>query len=90
MSELTAVQLSSALTLVTIAHSLALHRTIRRYVTGTDVTTFDLDSGREWWWEIPIGPNAVWLLGTLAFALLAFVVGRSIRAAKPAEMPARA
>ncbi len=78
---LTTVQLSAALTLITVAHSLALHRTIRRYVTGTDVTTFDLDADREWWWEIPIGPNAVWLLGSVAFGVLAIVVGRWIRSA---------
>ena len=81
VAALSGAQLGSALALVTIAHSAALHRVIRRHVTGIDVTAFDLDAGREWWWEITLGPNAVWLLGTVAFAVLALVVGRAISVA---------
>ena len=52
------------------AHFVALHVTMRRYITGIDGAGFDLGAGAEWWWAGPIGPNAVWLLGALAFALL--------------------
>jgi hypothetical protein len=52
------------------AHFVALHLNIRRYVTGADVTAVNLDAGAEWWWDGPIGPNAVWLLGSLAYTLL--------------------
>jgi hypothetical protein len=52
------------------AHFLALHLNIRRYVTGVDGANVNLDAGAEWWWAGPIGPNAVWLLGSLAYALL--------------------
>jgi len=52
------------------AHFVALHLTMRRYITGIDGAGFDLGAAAEWWWQGPIGPNAVWLLGSLAFALL--------------------
>lgn len=61
------------------AHFVALHLNIRRYVTGIDGVSVNLDAGVEWWWQGPIGPNAVWLLGSLAFAMLValLVFGRS-------------
>jgi hypothetical protein len=52
------------------AHFVALHLNIRRYVTGVDQSGPNLDAGAEWWWQGPIGPNAVWLLGSLAYTLL--------------------
>jgi hypothetical protein len=52
------------------AHFVALHLNIRRYVTGVDQSGPNLDAGAEWWWQGPVGPNAVWLLGSLAYTLL--------------------
>lgn len=60
------------------AHFVALHFNIRRYVTGIDGAGVDLDAGAEWWWAGPIGPTAVWLLGSLSYALLAWVVVRAV------------
>ena len=80
VSGLTAVQVATVLTLMTIAHGVALHRNIRRYVTGLDVRSLDLDGGREWWWDIPISPNVVWLAGSAAFGALAILLGRSLGA----------
>lgn len=80
VSGLTVVQLSTVLVLLTVAHSIALHSYIRRFVTGVDVLSIDLDAGREWWWEMPLTPNMVWVLGSAAFGVLAAVVGVRIRA----------
>lgn len=56
-----------------VIHAVALHWQLRRYVTGVDVLGFNLDAGAEWWWPgMPVGPMAVWIIGTIAFA--AFVV----------------
>lgn len=54
---------------VSVAHALALHTNIRRYVTGQDVLGMDLGRRVEWWWGggFP-GPNETWVLGSLAFA----------------------
>ncbi|MCY7411926.1 MAG: DUF2142 domain-containing protein, partial [Salinibacterium sp.] len=62
---------------LTGAHFVALHLNIRRYVTGVDVAAVNLDAGAEWWWSGPIGPNAVWLLGSLAYALLVALIVQS-------------
>ncbi len=60
------------------AHFVALHLNIRRYVTGIDGAGINLDAGAEWWWQGPVGPNAVWLLGSLAYALLVWILVRSL------------
>jgi len=60
------------------AHFVALHLNIRRYVTGIDASGVNLDAGAEWWWAGPVGPTAVWLLGSLAYALLVWIVVRTM------------
>lgn len=53
-----------------VAHSVALHGVIRRYVTGTDVSGFDLDAGAEWWWLGAPSPMTVWAIGSIGWAVL--------------------
>lgn len=72
------------------ANFIALHLNVRRYVTGIDAPGPNLDAGAEWWWAGPIGPTAVWLLGSLAYTLLVSNLVTSIaRAPAPALVPAR-
>ncbi|MFC8191179.1 DUF2142 domain-containing protein [Cellulomonas sp. NPDC057328] len=52
-----------------LTNAVALHYNLRRYVTGTDVATLDLDADLEWWWGLPIGPQGTWAVGTVAFVL---------------------
>ncbi|MGB3013348.1 MAG: DUF2142 domain-containing protein [Candidatus Nanopelagicales bacterium] len=60
---------------VSVANAVALHVTIRRYVTGSDVSGLDLTSGAEWWWpNLPVGPTAVWILGSLACLALSLLL----------------
>jgi hypothetical protein len=58
---------------VSIAQAVALHRLIRRYVTGVDVTSWNLDRSVEWWWSWLPPPMIIWALGSIAFAALAFL-----------------
>ena len=53
-----------------VAHSVVLHTLIRRYVTGMDVTGFNLDIAAEWWRAG--GPSAMgtWVIGSASAALL--------------------
>lgn len=59
---------------LTIANSVALHVNLRRYVTGLDNPTFNLNDPVEWWWSAPISPMAVWAGGSVLFALAAALV----------------
>jgi hypothetical protein len=61
--------------LATISNSIALRDTIRRYTTGQDVfISKSLNSSREWWWNFGPAPETVWLIGSLAFAMLFAVI----------------
>ncbi len=71
--------------LVTLAHAAALHANIRRYVTGQDVLGADLNHNVEWWWDIPIRPLQLWMLGSVAFAA---VVAVGLTLVHPAEIGA--
>jgi hypothetical protein len=82
---LTRVQLLAIGLALPVSNMAALEANIRRYVTGIDKPGLSLDAGREWWWHVPFGANAVWIVGTLAFAGLVYVLLREIhRAAAPA------
>jgi hypothetical protein len=56
--------------LLVVAHTVALHANLRRYVTGQDVLDPHLGRDVEWWWDIPLGPMSIWLLGSVAFAVV--------------------
>ena len=58
-----------------VANAIALHLNLRRYVTGMDIMGVNLDEGIEWWWDgMPLSPNSVWLIATLASMSLLFSV----------------
>ncbi|TFC19206.1 DUF2142 domain-containing protein [Cryobacterium algoritolerans] len=67
---------------LTVANSVALHFNIRRYVTGTDFASLNLDAGVEWWWAIPLSPMTVWALGTLFFAAALVALSPAIWSAR--------
>lgn len=79
--KLSRLQMAVILIVLAVANSVALHRNLRRYVTGVDVSGPNLNSGVEWWWAIPVTPMAVWAMGSLAFALAMVGVYRYARAA---------
>ncbi|QUW18566.1 DUF2142 domain-containing protein [Agrococcus sp. Marseille-Q4369] len=66
--ELGRPQIVLAAAALTLAHSMALHANLRRYVTGVDVLGFNLDRAVEWWWATPVSPMTLWAVGSLAFA----------------------
>ena len=59
-------------------NAVALHANIRRYVAGADLVGPNLDAGREWWWSTPVPPNAVWLVGSVAFGLAMVICARAL------------
>jgi hypothetical protein len=56
-----------------ISHSFALHFTMRRYITGTDVIGFNLNKKAEWWWATAPAPLTSWAIASLGFAVALFV-----------------
>ncbi|MGV8857742.1 DUF2142 domain-containing protein [Rhodoglobus sp.] len=66
------------------AQFIALYLNIRRYVTGIDALSPNLDAGREWWWALAITPNVVWLVGSLCFTAALVVLLPLHRTTAPA------
>lgn len=60
------------------ANAVALHMNIRRYVTGTDVMSLNLDNAVEWWWGLPVSPMGVWIVGTVAFGAASLILTREL------------
>lgn len=75
---LTRGQLIVAWVLLTYAATIALHAWIRRFVTGIDVVDIDLDRNREWWPLASATPNQVWIVGSIAWAVLMAIALRHL------------
>lgn len=81
----TRLQTFAVLGALAIANFVSLQVNIRRYVTGDDQQGLSLDAGAEWWWTgFPVGPNVVWIVGSLAFAGLLVVLWPELRRASTA------
>jgi len=63
-----------------LAHAHLLHQNTRRYVTGLRPEIyFDLSRDAEWWWrDYPIGPTTNWILGSIAFVVVAWVLSAAL------------
>jgi hypothetical protein len=69
-----------------VANAIALHVNIRRYVTGVDVKSANLDANVEWWWPaLAISPMGVWLTGTIAFGILLVAIAGSFKLLMPSN-----
>lgn len=77
---LTRVQCFALVGALAIANTVSLQVNIRRYVTGVAEQGANLDEGAEWWWSgLPVGPTAVWAIGSLAFVGLLAVLWNHLR-----------
>ena len=63
-----------------LAHAHLLHQNTRRYVTGLRPEIyFDLSRDAEWWWlNYPIGPTTNWVLGSIAFVIVAWALSAAL------------
>lgn len=70
------VQRSLVAALLTIAQSISLHFTMRRFITGIDVGSVNLDEDIEWWWAGFFSPMTVWVVGSIAFGVAVVLIVR--------------
>jgi hypothetical protein len=61
-----------------VVQFIALHVTMRRYITGTDDQGFDLNSAVEWWWDIPASPMVVLVVSSVAYGALVWILAREV------------
>ena len=67
----------AAVMALSLANTIALHTNFRRYITGMNYQDLNLNSPREWWWfSLPdwISPNLVWVVGSLAFTAVIWII----------------
>ena len=55
---------------LSISHAFALHAVMRRYITGTDVVSWNLNRKAEWWWEPLPSPMITWFIAVVAYSLV--------------------
>ncbi|MHB8298927.1 MAG: DUF2142 domain-containing protein [Dermatophilaceae bacterium] len=68
------------------ANAIALYFNMRRYITGADVTSWNLNTAAQWWWSIPVSPMTVWAVGSLSFAACLLVIALGTMRARPADV----
>lgn len=64
--------------LISFINFLSLHTNLRRYITGTDVSDFNLNRNIEWWWGSFVSPNFVLVSGSLAFLAAMYLISNHI------------
>jgi len=84
---LSKAQVVALVSTLSIANAFALASNIRRYVTGVDVTSWNLNAAVEWWWGIPVSPMMVWAVGSLSFAAVLVIIARATTLTRPSDMP---
>ena len=72
---------------LSIGHSVALIINIRRYTSGlTEFLYIDTNREVEWWWGgMAPSPEQVWVMGTVGYAVVAFVLLDLITRRAPAK-----
>jgi hypothetical protein len=87
---LSKAQVVALVSTLSIANAIALQFNIRRYITGADVVSWNLNAAVEWWWSIGVSPMIVWALGSLSFAGLLVIIARATTLTRLADLPQRA
>ena len=73
-NRLTRAQWIFVTALLSVAQVIALHINMQRYISGVGNQGVNLNNDMQWWWHLPLSPMAVWIIGSLAYSALTFVV----------------
>ncbi len=63
---------------LSLAETVAMYINMRRYIVGVTSREYNLDSGIQWWWNIPIPPMLVLVIGSLAWLALLITFAREV------------
>lgn len=67
-----------------VIQAVALQTTMRRYISGFGFGGLNLNSGIKWWWDSPISPMVVLIVGSLCYAGLIWILAREVSRVEPA------
>jgi hypothetical protein len=73
------------LAVLAVANAAALFANVRRYVTGTDGKDWNLDRNVEWWWDSPVRPMAVCIVGVVVFGIAITLLTTDLTNTAPAR-----
>lgn len=80
-------QLAILAVMSVLVHLFAMHMVLLRYTHGIgnpDHPLFDLNFQIQWWWNTSLSPMEVWLLSSLAYAMV-LILGFLLTRAQPDE-----
>ena len=80
-------QVVALVSTLSVVNAVALQFNMRRYITGTDVTRWDLNYAIKWWWNIPASPMIIWAVGSLSFAAFLVIIARATLLTRPTDVP---
>ncbi|MEO7017175.1 MAG: DUF2142 domain-containing protein [Leifsonia sp.] len=80
---LTRLQSVVIMVALAVAQAVALYYNIRRYTVGYSATGWRLSGAGSWWWSTPVTPTVVVVVGSVAFAVLVFVLVRDAGGVHP-------
>jgi hypothetical protein len=66
-------------------NAIALYFNMRRYITGTQVSSWNFSAAVRWWWSIPVSPVVVWVAGSLSFAAFLAIMARETLIMRPTD-----
>jgi hypothetical protein len=81
---LTRGQRWTAVSVLAVANAAALFTNIRRYVSGNSGPNGNLDKNIQWWWNTPISPMTVCVVGAIAFAAALVLLTADVIGTEPA------
>lgn len=84
--KLSALQRDVVVVVLIVAHAMALHFTMRRFISGLDVGDWNLNNELEWWWG-GLAPMVVWVVAVVAFGAMAVLITRRLAPATGIASP---
>jgi len=73
---------------LTVAMSASQYVLIRRFVSGLNGRLISLSNGAQWWWHgLPLSPDLVWILGTLATGVMFYGLIHASRLSQVRSLP---